>query len=205
MSARDRILQRVRRAGGGADAPAPPPLRPALSHSADPVTRFTTEAEAVNATTARLARLSDLPAAVADELRRRNLPARIRTGDDPAFDRDWGAVERTTGPGRPDEPVTMTRAMMGLAETGGLVLTSGPDNPVTLNFLGETHFAIVAAGDIREGYEDVWAALRRTGARPRTTNLISGPSRSGDIGQVLQLGAHGPVALHIFVVDDMEG
>ncbi|MCH8952975.1 MAG: LUD domain-containing protein, partial [Proteobacteria bacterium] len=35
---------------------------------------------------------------------------------------------------------------------------------------------------------------------PRTVNMVTGPSRSADIGQTLQLGAHGPVALHVFVV-----
>jgi L-lactate dehydrogenase complex protein LldG len=37
---------------------------------------------------------------------------------------------------------------------------------------------------------------------PRTVNLISGPSRSGDIEQKIILGAHGPRALHIIVVGD---
>ncbi len=40
------------------------------------------------------------------------------------------------------------------------------------------------------------------GAMPRTVNLISGPLRSGDFEQKLILGAHGPRALHILVVDD---
>ena len=111
----------------------------------------------------------------------------------------------TTGPGRIEEPVTLTRAEMGLAEIGALICASGPENPVTLNFLGETHFGVVAAADIKPGYEEVWTGMRERGARPRTTNMIAGPSRSADIGQTLQLGAHGPVATHVFVIDDMEG
>ena len=202
MSARERILQRVRRAG--ADIAPPDPLRPAISSGTDPVALFTAQAEGVQATTSRLAHIDDLPAALADQLRQRNLPATVRTGEDPLFDRGWGTVERTTGPGRPSEPVTLTRAELGLAETGALVFASGADNPVTLNFLGETHFAVVAAKDIVGGYEDVWAAMADRD-RPRTVNLVAGPSRSGDIGQTLQLGAHGPVALHVFVVDDMGG
>ena len=37
---------------------------------------------------------------------------------------------------------------------------------------------------------------------PRTVNLITGPSRTGDIEQRIQLGAHGPRRLHIILVDE---
>ena len=48
-----------------------------------------------------------------------------------------------------------------------------------------------------------WAKIRTRygkGKMPRTVNLISGPSRSGDVEQKIILGAHGPRALHIIVV-----
>jgi L-lactate utilization protein LutC len=203
MSARDRILSRVRRATDGqAGQLAPERLNPvrAMRSGESAVEQFMAEAEKVHATTSRIASLDDLPDALATELRQRNLPAAIRTGNDPAFDRDWGTVERTIGPGRMAEPATMTRAVAGSAETGSLVFTSGPENPVTLNFLGETHFAVIDAADIHGGFEGVMEAIRATGPLSRTVNFVTGPSRSADIGQVLQLGAHGPVALHIFIV-----
>lgn len=99
----------------------------------------------------------------------------------------------------------MTRAEFGMAETGTLAFASGPDNPVTLNFLGETNFAVLDARDLVGGFEELWAAWRARGLTPRTTNLVTGPSRSADIGQTLQLGAHGPVALHIFIIGTAEG
>jgi len=37
---------------------------------------------------------------------------------------------------------------------------------------------------------------------PRTVNLITGPSRTGDIEQRIQLGAHGPRRLHVVLVED---
>ena len=199
MSARDRILDRVRRN----TVPAPEHVRvlPAQGAPSDPVAQFTAQAKKVHASVSRIASIDDLPSALADELRNRNLPAAIRTGTDPAFQRDWGTVEHSTGPGRIAEPATLTRAEFALAETGSLVFASGPDNPVTLNFLGETHFAVVHAGDIKGGFEDLFAAWRARGLTPRTTNFVTGPSRSADIGQTLQLGAHGPVALHVFIVD----
>ncbi|MEM6679474.1 MAG: LUD domain-containing protein, partial [Pseudomonadota bacterium] len=66
-------------------------------------------------------------------------------------------------------------------------------------FLGETHFVLLDASDVVGGYEEMWARWRATGLDPRTVNLVTGPSRSADIGQKLQLGAHGPVALHVFL------
>ena len=217
MSARERIMDRVRRAAearvrdGDAverrirehaqTAPVPAQASPAPEHIVD---QFIEMAGGADATVSRIATLDDLPAALAEELRRRNLPAVVRTGADPAFRRDWGTVEHSTGPGRAEEPVTMSRAELGLAETGTLMLLSGPDNPVTLTFLGETHFAVLDAADIRPGFEEMWAEWRHRGIDSRTVNLVTGPSRSADIGQALQLGAHGPVALHIFIVGEAE-
>ena len=122
------------------------------------------------------------------------------TADDPAFQRDWGTLEHSSGIGRLAEPATLSRAQLAMAETGTLILASGPDNPVTLTFLGETHFVVIAAEDIKAGFEDMWAEWRIRALDPRTVNMVTGPSRSADIGQTLQLGAHGPVALHVFVV-----
>ncbi|MEM9736911.1 MAG: lactate utilization protein [Pseudomonadota bacterium] len=205
-----RILERLRRVGSTSEAAAARLAAAGTQVSPVPsqgqqrgeaaIQQFIDKAIAADATASRIASLEDLPRALAEELRGRNLPAAIRTGEDPIFDRDWGTVERSVGPGRITEPATLSRAEFGMAETGTLVLASGPDNPVTLTFLGETHFAVVAAEDIQPGFEGVWAGWRDRGLNPRTTNFVTGPSRSGDIGQVLQLGAHGPVNLHIFVV-----
>ena len=40
---------------------------------------------------------------------------------------------------------------------------------------------------------------------PRAINFITGPSRTGDIEQRIELGAHGPRRLHIILVDDRQG
>lgn len=213
MSARERILDRVKRAAGGGDKvavaarlghhqPSTAPV-PEMARTAGParIEQFIAKATAADATVSRIASLDDLPAALADQLRARNLPAAIRTGLDPIFERDWRTIEQTVGVGRLDEPATLSRAELGMAETGTLLLASGSQNPVTLTFLGETHFVVIRARDIKGGFEDMWAEWRKQGLDPRTVNLVTGPSRSADIGQTLQLGAHGPVALHIFVVD----
>jgi L-lactate dehydrogenase complex protein LldG len=48
----------------------------------------------------------------------------------------------------------------------------------------------------------VWDKIRDNGTLPRTVNMISGPSRTGDIEQTIQLGAHGPRRLHILILDE---
>ena len=91
------------------------------------------------------------------------------------------------------------------AETGTIVMLSGHENPTTINFLPEHHIVVVDAGAIQGDLETVLADIRThygKGNMPRTVNLISGPSRSGDIEQKLVLGAHGPRALHLIVVGE---
>lgn len=170
---------------------------------AERIERFCAQAEGVHATVERLPTLEALPEALAAALRGRNLPLSVRMGDEPAFQNlDFGVVETSRGPGRVDEPATLSRATAAAAETGTCVLTSGPDNPVTLTFLGDLHLIVVYASEIEAGLEGVFAKLRALGLDPRTINMVTGPSRTADIEQTLELGAHGPVAVHIFVVED---
>ena len=222
MSGRDAVLGKVRRAlGATADAEGrraavegrlsrhQPNLIPARGQL-DPEGRvqlFCAMAEKVAATVQPLADSADIPVAVADYLRRHNLPHSIRTGSDWALDAlPWYRephLERRAGPSDGSDLVALSHAFGGVAETGTLVLLSGQDNPTTLNFLPDTHIVAVAAADIAGDYETVWQRVRERygeGALPRTVNFITGPSRSADIEQTLILGAHGPRALHILVV-----
>lgn len=215
MSARDSILARIRRSQEGgdlrdADAAAERIANPvqrapipaiALTEGRARVEKFIANATGFDATVSEVPGLEALPATLADELRTRNLPAAIRFGDEPVFaGLDWAGLEVSHGPGRLEEPAGLSLAQFGVAETGTLVLASGPNNPVTLTFLSETHFVVLKEEDLKGGFEEMWAAWRDRGLDPRTVNMVTGPSRSADIGQKLQLGAHGPVALHVFVL-----
>jgi L-lactate dehydrogenase complex protein LldG len=131
----------------------------------------------------------------------------VRSGADPVIETlPWTRephLERLVGPSDGSDPVALSRAFAGVAETGTLVLLSGPENPTTLNFLPDTHIVMIAAADIAGDYESIWRRLRERhgpGVMPRTVNMITGPSRSADIEQTLILGAHGPRALLILVV-----
>lgn len=150
----------------------------------------------------------DLPAAVADYLKEQNLPAAIRCGSDPLLgEAPWASVptlEVNSGAAVDADQTGLAVAFAAAAETGTLVLMSGPGNPVTLNFLPETHIVVVPASCIHGAYEEAWDSVRDrygNGSLPRTINLVTGPSRTGDIEQTILLGAHGPRRLHVIVVD----
>jgi L-lactate dehydrogenase complex protein LldG len=170
---------------------------------------FRTQAESVQATVEDAKSFADIPALVADYLRRHNLPPRLRHGEDPTLTGlPWaqGAPSMVvdTGPAQPADEVSLSCAFAGVAETGTLVLISGPDNPTTLNFLPETHIVVLPRSAITGSYEDAWDRLRQRfgeAEMPRTVNLITGPSRTGDIEQTIELGAHGPRRVHIILVN----
>ncbi len=187
----------------GLDRPcrSPMPARGLGSH-ADQVALFTAMASELAATVERLDESSRIPAAVARFLTAEASAGPVRVA--PALrDLAWSEAGLTVafGAADPGDAVSVTPSFAGIAETGTLALLSGPDSPTSLNFLPDMHIAVLMAADVVGVYEDVWDRLRRQ-ALPRTVNLITGPSRTGDIEQTIQLGAHGPRRLHILLVDD---
>ena len=173
----------------------------------DVVEVFRREAELALATVHMVESVAEVPQAVAEFLRNHNLPATIRMGEDLRLRAmPWGETALAVSHGRSEggDLNAVSHAFGGVAESGTLVLTSGPENPSTLNFLADNHIVVVAAKDIAGDYETVLGKVRAgygKGRMPRTVNFITGPSRSGDIEQTLLLGAHGPRRLHIIVVE----
>jgi L-lactate dehydrogenase complex protein LldG len=95
----------------------------------------------------------------------------------------------------------ITGTFCAIAETGTLVVLTGADAPTASALLVDTHVAIVRADRIVSGMEEVFALIRsERGQMPRAVNLISGPSRTGDIEQTIVVGAHGPIRVHVLVV-----
>lgn len=170
---------------------------------------FRTMVEAASGTVDEVQSAADVPAAVTAFLRAQNLPMRLRRGADARLAALPWEKERTleidVGPSDGHQLAAVSHAFGAVAESGTLMLVSGPDNPTTLNFLPDTHIVLVDAKDVAGDYEALWERLRtRYGdvLMPRTVNLITGPSRSADIEQTLILGAHGPRRLHVIVVSD---
>jgi L-lactate dehydrogenase complex protein LldG len=184
------------------------PARAAALDRAARIDLFVAMAEEVQTTVARVAANEAVPGEVARYLAAENLPAELVMAPDPGLDaipwdtRPLLAIRR--GRAEAVDAVSLTPCLAGIAETGTLMLVSGKDTPTTLNFLPDTHIVVLRAGQVVASYEDGWDLIRAAEAWPRTVNLITGPSRTGDIEQKIQLGAHGPRRLHIVLVDEPE-
>jgi L-lactate dehydrogenase complex protein LldG len=184
-------------------APGLIPARSQVPH-AEQIELFREQAEAVSASVERLDAMTDVPAAVADFLACHNLPSEVAMAPDPALDicpwDDKPTLQIRRGASAGDDLVSVTGAFVAIAETGTLMLLSGPQAPTTLNFLPDNHIVVLSADDVIGTYEEGWMRLREQGAMPRTVNFITGPSRTADIEQKVQLGAHGPRRLHVLIV-----
>ena len=218
---RDAILGRIRASlganasdGRGAAVAAriadPPrnlvPSRADKEHS-ELVRQFVGYLQGQAATVFQLDSAAQVPSAVAGYLRAAGLPPRLRLGDDAYLSAlDWASeavLQLERGRAEPDDVIGLSMALAGVSETGTLILASGPQNPVTLAFLPETHIIVVPESGIVGCYEDAFDLVRSrfgNGRMPRTLNLVSGPSRTADIGGRIVIGAHGPRHLCVVVV-----
>lgn len=97
----------------------------------------------------------------------------------------------------------ISQAYAGLEDTGSLVLLSSPQSPTLLNFLSTFHVVLLARKRILKNKSALWPLLRQEIPHmPRSINIITGPSRTADIEQTIQLGAHGPKYLTVVLYDD---
>lgn len=220
-AAREAVLGRVRKALGasgdraqaraGAEsylAARPHGPRPAMP--ADLVARFLQRATDMESTVGRLADRTAIPAAVARYLDALALPPALAEQQSrrgvcwPEFaDLDWkgAGLDIEARPTLGDDRLGITGTFCAIAETGTLVVLTGADAPTASALLPDTHVAVVRAERIVSGMEEAFALVRRErGPPPRAINMISGPSRTGDVEQTIVLGAHGPFRVHILVV-----
>ena len=97
----------------------------------------------------------------------------------------------------------VTWADYGIADTGTLVLASDSEDTRLATMLCEVHVALLKVSDIRasanEMVGELSAMTTRTGSY---TAFITGASRTADIERVLAIGVHGPLELHIILVEE---
>jgi L-lactate dehydrogenase complex protein LldG len=197
VSARATILGRVHAALLG----APPPPEATSSPTGAPVTGETLElfVERVSDYRATVVRCrpEEVEARIADVLG----PRQAVVPEELGYDVPSAIVDR------PGEPLTaarldeigavVTRAAVGIAETGTVVLDHGPDQGRrAISLLPDLHVCVVGVDQVVTDVPD--AVARLDPARPQT--WISGPSATSDIELSRVEGVHGPRTLHVLLV-----
>ncbi|MDP1537321.1 MAG: lactate utilization protein C [Burkholderiales bacterium] len=214
MSARANILARIRTGQGKAVTVraaeretvaqhiAAHPQSPRPQVDADVVAQFRIRALSLMTTIDEVHGAADIPAAVARYLQAQALtPAAVCWPEFSALDWCAHGLQIESRAARGDDLVGITGAFCAIAETGTLMMLSGPQTPPAASLLPETHIAVIACSRIVTGMEDAWALLRaECGVLPRAVNFISGPSRTADIEQTVSLGAHGPYRVHLILL-----
>lgn len=96
--------------------------------------------------------------------------------------------------------IGVTGAVAGLAESGSVVLMHGPGRPRMASIAPDVHIALLDVATI--GRTLAHWAHENPGFAADTTNLVlvTGPSRTGDIAQQLNLGVHGPRHVHVVMM-----
>lgn len=167
--------------------------------------RFIAKLEKVAATVKCIKNTSELSTTVYEYLSANNIEAKlVAAPSDTLKEINWQkeiTIEYRRAEGQ--DMSTLTMAYAGIAETGSLVLCSGKDSPTTLNFLPDNNICVIHQDNIHPYMEDAWDLLRKDGnGMPRAINFITGPSRTADVEQTIQLGAHGPRRLHVIIIEN---
>jgi L-lactate dehydrogenase complex protein LldG len=96
--------------------------------------------------------------------------------------------------------VGITSADYALADTGTLVLLSSPQEARMISLLPPVHIALVPQERVLTGLDELLTILPNPATQSSSMVLITGPSRTADIEQILVRGVHGPGEIHVVVV-----
>jgi L-lactate dehydrogenase complex protein LldG len=212
MAARDEVLARIRSAladvPAGDDPAVPRDYQRSRVQPEGSVARFCERVADYRATVERVPAAA-LPDAVAAALR---VVGAVRVAVPPGLPKEWTAAvedgKLTLVPDSRAEPLSvadldavdavLTGSVVGVAETGTIVLESGAlCGRRVLTLVPDVHVCVVRAEDI---VDDVPAAVARLDPR-RPLTWISGPSATSDIELDRVEGVHGPRTLHVLVVE----
>ncbi|MBP5966745.1 MULTISPECIES: LutC/YkgG family protein [Pseudomonas] len=101
-----------------------------------------------------------------------------------------------------DTPASLTGTLGAIAATGSLILWPTREEPRLMSLVPPVHFALLKASEIRDNFYQVQHELQWAHGMPTNALLVSGPSKTADIEQVLAYGAHGPKDLVVLILED---
>jgi L-lactate dehydrogenase complex protein LldG len=96
--------------------------------------------------------------------------------------------------------VGITSADYALADTGSLVMIASPREARLISLLPPAHIAVVPRGRILTGLDELFSVVPNPADVASSMVLITGPSRTADIEQILVRGVHGPGQITVVVV-----
>lgn len=99
--------------------------------------------------------------------------------------------------------VGFTFADFGIAETGTLIINSTSEELRLATMISEIHVAVLPKSKLVERQEDISDQMEKWFKNgPSFIAGITGASRTADIERVLAIGVHGPLELHILMLED---
>ncbi len=101
-----------------------------------------------------------------------------------------------------DTPASLTGTLGAIAATGSLILWPTREEPRLMSLVPPVHFAILKASEVYDNFYEVQQQQQWAGGMPTNALLVSGPSKTADIEQVLAYGAHGPKDLIVLILED---
>ncbi len=214
MNGREQIIRTVRRSLGRDSGPAAPQVA-ALEHrqasrprharpsvGPDLVAQLKQQMARVQMTVTELNNSDQLGSAVAEFLQEHQLPLAVTISPE-LSDTAWPeTLEVHTGAARAEDLSSVTACLCAIAETGSIVMAASPQSPATLRFMPDNHMVVLRRAQVLSHLEEAWAVLRaQPGSMSRAVHINTGPSRTGDVEQVIEIGAHGPRRMHVFLID----
>lgn len=100
--------------------------------------------------------------------------------------------------------VGITGVDYAIAETGTVVLHPRKGLSRLVSLAPPTHIAVLRPGEVLESLDELFAIERDdflSGKLSGSMNLISGPSKTGDIEGTIVTGIHGPLEVHLVILD----
>ena len=97
--------------------------------------------------------------------------------------------------------VGITSADYALAETGTLVMLSSPEEPRLISLLPPVHIAVFPQSRMLANLDELLEVLPNPAEQTSSMVLITGPSRTADIEQILVRGVHGPGEIYAVIVE----
>lgn len=213
-NARSTILERIRKANHGRNKPLQnpetleqrlnkTPRGPLPQWTEENESRFITQLYKAGGTLKIIHNTNEMISEVTSYLSHHELPQNVVSASSTLLnDLIWPENLTIERRGVEANDVTViTEAYAAVAETGSVVLCSSQETPTTFNFLPDNFLCVVQKNRIMAHMEDIWDRVRQDkNELPRAINFITGPSRTADVEQTIQIGAHGPRRLHVLLL-----